>query len=211
VCGETQEQPYVGTTVGELGYSVVVANAAEWAPLFAASNVWNRVGNTFTYTGPDVLNVGTRMIETFQRMWNGANPWDEIPITGIFDSQTQIRAEQAVVTGLVFGGFCINNVVADHWDQNSLLLIILVPMATFSFLLFVYLFLILPMFEAFTPIDGGGSQSGKPAPLELPEGDLHNSVENTTDLSSYARTTSIDEELTTEQSSGIWQTDDDDF
>lgn len=206
ICGVTAKVGYVGTTVHELGESVVLSNADEWSAYFDPSK-WRRVGNTFTYIGPDVLNAGRRTIETFQLMWSTAFPSDRIAVNGVFDSDTQIRAEQALAGGIVFPGLC--GVVADSgWNQTALMLTILVPVV---FLCFYFLGLMLyhsRMDASRTPFDSrvaGEDSRTTFSQLQLPDGDLHNSVENTTDLSEYAKSTEPEDDATTDgATSGIW-------
>ena len=64
--------------------------------------------------------------------------------------------------------------------------------------------------RARTPFDGRGGDMSKAHPLPLPNvDDLYNSVENTTDLSEYAQTSSHaeDDGWTTDATSGIWEDD----
>ncbi len=203
----SEEIPYVGETVWERGTSVEISNAEEWAPLFALNRNWVRTGISFTYNGPDTLNVGRRSIETFQLMWNNAYPDAPIPVSGRFDAATQVATEQAFASGLVFSGLCAPPASSGSFDQEALLLVIIVPSAALGFLVFLLVTCMTIYFRSHTPFDGGGGRSVVKSP-DVPD-DLHNSVEDTSVLSEYARSEldTKDEEVTREEdaTSGIWQ------
>ena len=209
ICGQVDEVPYVGTTTQERGASIVLANADVWAPFFATSSSWTRIDDTFTYVGPDVLDVSRRMLETFQIMWTVAFPTDPIAPTGSFDTETQLRVEQALTSGITFPGLCSSVISGPLSDDTVLMLVLLVPMS--SLVAIVALLMLYQNWSqtARTPFDTRRDGSDEKQVLELPEGDLHNSVENSTDLSEYARSTTSNGEdgWTTEATSGIWDDD----
>jgi hypothetical protein len=208
ICGVSEEVPYVGTTVWERGATVELANADDWAAAFAANPSWTRVGLSFTYSGPDTLDAGTRAIQTFQLMWNVAFPDATVATTGRFDSKTQVATEQAAASGIVFSGLCSGAPANRSYDQVALLLIIIVPLAVLGFLVFVFVVGMQLFFGSQTPFDGGGGKSVL-APLYLPE-TLHNSVEDTSVLSEYARSDEGEDDTTKaeeDETSGIWEED----
>lgn len=134
--------------------------------------------------------------------------------TGEFDSATQVAAEQAASSGLVFSGLCRGG-GGGMDEQTSLLLAVLVPLVAAALLLLLFAALLAALQDAHTPFDGGsgsGAALGEPA-LELPE-QLFNSVEDTSALSEYARSEaarSRDHEEATaadaSETSGIWADD----
>jgi hypothetical protein len=140
-------------------------------------------------------------------------PEAPVAATGQFDSETQVAAEQAASTGIVFPGLC--RLQQDTVDaQGSLALAIAVPMAAAAAALVLLAGLTALLQDARTPFDGGsggGAALGDPA-LELPE-ELYNSVEDTSALSEYARSdaersrndkaTAVD----ASETSGIWADD----
>jgi hypothetical protein len=147
-------------------------------------------------------------------------PADSLPVpdapvaaTGEFDSETQVAAEQAASSGIVFPGLCrLEQSGVD--PQGSLALVIAVPMAATAVMLLLLTGLLAVLQDARTPFDGGsgsGAALGDPA-LELPE-DLYNSVEDTSALSEYARSDaerSRNDEATAadaSETSGIWADD----
>lgn len=218
ICGETEAAPYVGTTLHEKGASVTVLDADSWAPLFVATGVWRRsAADTFTYQGPDTLDLGRRTVDTFQRMWNDAYPWDPIsaPTPGVFDTATQARLERALVAGIREARLCATVGESNSFDSAAIALVILVPMLTAACGLALYLWLMGSLFGSRTPFDTGSAKEaalpdglGAPTPAGL---SLGNSVEDTSALSEYAESTldrSGDDtaaaEEEEEEDSGIW-------
>ncbi len=230
ICGEAIEQGYVGTTAWEQGATVTLDNAEEWAPLFARTLTWTRFGNSFVYDGPDTLDVGRRDVETFQLMstlfgenvqrkafihllQNSTFAVPEVPLipSGVFDSSTQLAAEQAPANGMVFGGLCPGSAAREGLEpQATLLLVIALPMVVLAGLLMLLVAVMSALQGAITPFDGGGGSRSDPQ-LELPEV-LYNSVEDTSALSEYALSegelpSRDGDAATAEASEGIWGDD----
>eukprot|EP01091_Cochliopodium_minus_P007413 TRINITY_DN17303_c0_g1_i1.p1 TRINITY_DN17303_c0_g1~~TRINITY_DN17303_c0_g1_i1.p1 ORF type:complete len:339 (-),score=43.18 TRINITY_DN17303_c0_g1_i1:38-1054(-) len=87
-CPKQNNQP--GNTIYERGIAIEVEEADKWEREFNAygRGLWNRSGNAFYYTGYDVVQIQSRMILTFQQLYNLANQYTVINETSELDIDT---------------------------------------------------------------------------------------------------------------------------
>jgi len=141
-CANKYDLP--GDTIFERGIAIEVEEADKWEREFMlhGRGLWNRSGNAFYYNGFDVIGgLQSRMILTFQQLYNKANSYIVINETSELDIDTVNQLEKTdsingVASSLDPGKYWVpfSLISRQSADKLTLYLGVFVPMAVVGLL-----------------------------------------------------------------------------